>query len=85
MPNRVTTWVLVMEHAGRLDQARDYYQQALEIDPGNMEVMGHLARVYVKTDEHGERLRELLRELALGGGGNDWDVWARRQLLRLGD
>ena len=74
---------LVMEGVGRLDQAKAYYEQALAIDPDNLEAMGHLARVYVKTDEQGESLRELLRELALGGNEQGWDVWARQQLIRM--
>ncbi|MCP4589427.1 MAG: tetratricopeptide repeat protein [bacterium] len=76
---------LVLEQVGRLDQARDCYEQALGIDPDNIEVMGHLARVYVKSGEEDGKLHELLEELALGGNEQGWDVWARSQLLRIGE
>jgi Flp pilus assembly protein TadD len=74
----------VMEQVGRYPLAEQYYQEALEIDPSNIEVMGHLARVYIKSGKKGEDVMFLLRELALRGDGEDWQVWARLQLATLG-
>ena len=71
----------LMERAGRLDRAEQCYEEALAISPDDIEVMGHLARVYVKTQRRPERLRELLKELAYRSDANGWDVWARRKLM----
>ncbi|MBN1513545.1 MAG: tetratricopeptide repeat protein [Phycisphaerae bacterium] len=75
---------LVMEHVGRLDEAEGYYKDALSIEPENVAVMGHLARVYVKTQKQPAELETLLKDLALRSEGEDWQVWARQQLLKLG-
>jgi Flp pilus assembly protein TadD len=76
---------IVMERANRLADAEDCYREALEIDPHNVEVMCHLARVYVKTDKRDASLRDLLRELAYRSDDEDWNTWARQWLIRLGN
>jgi len=75
---------LVMERVGNLDQAVAHYEEALQLDADNVEVMGHLARAYVKRGSEPEDLRKLLKRLSLQDHGGAWDLWARRQLLRLG-
>ena len=75
---------LVFEHVGNLDGAIAEYKKALKIDPNNVQVMGHLARAYVKSGEKSDDLRKLLKRLAFQNPGGTWDQWARRQLLTLG-
>lgn len=72
---------LVFEHVGRLEDAEKWYAEALEIEPQNIEVMGHLARVYVKANKKSAKLKDLLAELAYRGEGG-WDQWATEQLLK---
>ena len=69
---------------GNLDGAIAEYEEALEIDPNNVQVMGHLARAYVKSGEKSEDLRKLLKRLSFQNPGGTWDQWARTQLLTLG-
>ena len=75
---------LVFERVGNLDGAIAEYEKALEIDPNNVQVMGHLARAYVKSGEEPEDLRKLLKRLSFQNPGGTWDQWARTQLLTLG-
>jgi Flp pilus assembly protein TadD len=72
------------EHIGRMDLAVDEYEAALEIDPSHMEAMRHLARAYIKTDQNRANARSLLERLLLVSDDEQWDSWARGQLIRLG-
>jgi Flp pilus assembly protein TadD len=71
----------LLEKTGDYAGAEELYEHALELSPDDIEVMGHLARVYVKTKRKPERLQELLKELAYRSDANGWDAWARRKLL----
>ncbi len=71
---------LVMERVGRLDEAIGFYTESLELSPDNIEVMGHLARAYVKSDRKDAEARHLLEALAYRGT-EGWDLWAREQLI----
>jgi len=73
----------LMERVGHLDEAEKFYSEALSIEPENVEIMGHLARVYLKADRRDETVRELLRKLALRADRGTWDRWARQWLIRL--
>ena len=75
---------LVMEKVAHLDDAIAHYKEALDLDPGNVEVMGHLARTYIKARQKPQELRNLLKTLAFQNPGGTWDQWARRRLLALG-
>ncbi|MBI4717929.1 MAG: tetratricopeptide repeat protein [Planctomycetes bacterium] len=76
---------LLYENIGRLDRAAEAYEEALELDPGNLATMRHLARTYVKADRHDDRVKQLLERLL---GTTDvepaWDYWVRGQLIRVG-
>jgi len=74
---------LIYERAGRIDQAIGHYAESLKLSPENIEVMGHLARAYVKSDRRDVTVCDLLKELAYRGS-EGWDLWARAQLVRLG-
>ena len=76
---------LLMERVGRLEDAADLYDEALAINPDNVEVMGHLARVYIKSDRHDAKLRNILEKLVYRSEDKEWDQWARRWLIRLDD
>lgn len=74
---------LVMERVGQLDEAIAHYENALQIDADNVEVMGHLARAYVKTGKKSDDLRTFLKKIAFQNPGHSWDQWARRQMLAM--
>lgn len=73
----------LMEKMGRFEEAEGHYEAALAIDDGNVEVIGHLARVYVKQDRRDERVISLLKKLAFQSDVGDWNRWARMWLVKL--
>lgn len=73
----------LMERVGHLDEAEKFYSEALSIEPENVEIMGHLARVYLKADRRDETVRELLRKVAMRADHGSWDRWARQWLIKL--
>lgn len=75
----------LMEHVGRLEDAEQCYTEALALDPENIEIMGHLARVYIKSQRRDATVRELLQKLATRADRGAWDQWAREWLMRLSD
>jgi len=75
---------LVYESLGHLDEAITEYENALRIDPQNAVAMRHLARTCVKADQKGEKLKSVLEKLLLVSSDQQWDVWVRGQLIRLG-
>jgi tetratricopeptide (TPR) repeat protein len=75
---------LAYENAGRLSQAIDEYESALQLQTDHAVAMRHLARAYVKTGRTDDRLTRLLERLLLSPGDPQWDRWARGQLVRIG-
>jgi len=73
----------LLERVGRLDEAEECYREALELEPDNEEIMGHLARVYIKAERRDQTVRKLLTKLATRADRGEWDRWAREWLIRI--
>lgn len=74
---------LVLERARRLDEAVTQYQAALEMAPDHPEILGNLLRARLRRGEHGDDLREQLKELILKDDRPQWVQWAKSQHARL--
>jgi len=73
----------LLERVGNHEGAEESYREALALEPENIEVMGHLARVYIKTGRRDQTTRDLLTKLATRADRGSWDRWAREWLMRL--
>jgi Flp pilus assembly protein TadD len=73
---------LVLEVTQQLDEAATYYQQALDLEPGNPEILGNLIRARLSRGDHPADLRHLLRELLQKDTRPQWQKWAQDQLAR---
>jgi Tfp pilus assembly protein PilF len=71
---------LLEEDGSKLDRAIELYRQALELDPGNLEYKGNLARAMSKRGESSDEHRQLLEEIARKDIRREWMLWARREL-----
>lgn len=71
---------MVYEQADKLDQAIEYYQMALDIQPTNPHVLGNLARARIRYGDPIEAVRPLLEELRFADKRPDWLAWAAEQL-----
>lgn len=83
MPNQAepkNNLAMVLEAAGKPDEAAAYYEAALKIQPENPEFIGNLARLYVKSKKDPQKTRELLHEIILKDTRPRWTTWAREQL-----
>lgn len=74
---------LVLEQAGKLDDAIDRYRNALNIQPDNPQLIGNLARAKHQRGDKDEEQRELLEDILLKDTRPDWKRWAREQVNRL--
>lgn len=72
---------LVMEAAGRLDDAVKYYDEAVAMEADNPTFVGNDARARVRRGETDGRLDELLAKLVLFDDRPRWAEWAKEKLL----
>jgi Tfp pilus assembly protein PilF len=75
---------LVLERAGRLDDARSAYLTALDADPRHMPSIEALASLEIRSGESSPETIERLKIIALEGSSPAWREWARERLLRTG-
>jgi Tfp pilus assembly protein PilF len=75
---------LVLEKAGRTDEALTTYAAALEVYPNHIPTIQALARLQVRSGHTDERTAGFLDEIALRGETETWRTWARNQRIRLG-
>lgn len=68
---------IVMETAGRTDEALAAYEAALEVYPDYLPAIMGAARLTQSTARSSERLREWLEEIALRAEDHRWADWAR--------
>ncbi len=73
---------LVLEQAGRIDEAIDMYATALEVYPNHLPSTQALARAQLRYNRADATTRDHLDEIALRGDDR-WRNWARLQLARL--
>jgi Flp pilus assembly protein TadD len=75
---------LALEAAGKLDDAVDYYDQALKIEPDNPQYVGNAARARIRRGDKDAKVRDLLTKLVSVDTRPDWVQWAREKLALLG-
>jgi tetratricopeptide (TPR) repeat protein len=73
---------LVLESAGRAEDALDAYASALEVYPDHIAAIQGLVRLQLKRDRPDGSTRPRLAEIALRGTSPEWRTWARGQLAR---
>ncbi len=71
---------MVLEAVGKLDEAAQRYEEALELQPDDIETVASLARTYIRDGKKNERTRELLEEIVLNDDRPQWRSWAQEQL-----
>lgn len=74
---------LVLEKAGRIDQAFATYDTALEVYPEHIPTMQALSRLQLRTGRADDRTARMLDEVAIRGETSAWREWARSQRARL--
>ena len=70
---------LVYEKAHQLDQAVEWYQKAIEMDPDAPEILGNLARARLRRGDSDHELKKLLEGLAVKDPRPEWSRWAEEQ------
>lgn len=74
---------MVFEAVGKLEEAEQWYADALALVPDSAEVAGNLARVRIRRDRKDQRTVELLEKIVLKSESSRWTQWAREQLSRI--
>jgi Flp pilus assembly protein TadD len=83
LPDPRMNLALVLERAGRTDQALAQYSTALEVYPDHLPTLQALARLQLRSGRADDRTRHALEEVALRGETQEWRDWAHGQLTRL--
>lgn len=73
---------LVLETAGRNDEALAMYTTALEVYPDHLPSMQGLVRLQIRTSQRDDRTRRYLDEIALRADSDLWRRWAKFQAAR---
>jgi tetratricopeptide (TPR) repeat protein len=68
---------LLHEEADRLEEAAEFYLQALQIDPRSPIAVGNLVRVKVKQESDQIEIHSMLRDLVLIDTRLEWIEWAQ--------
>lgn len=76
---------LVMERAGRHDDALAAYSSAVESAPSHLGAVQALTSLEIRTGRLTGQTRERLKTIASQGTDTTWRTWARDKLLRAGD
>jgi Tfp pilus assembly protein PilF len=82
-PDPRVNLALVLERAGRLDDAKANYESALKEYPEYLPAIQGLARLTVKSGRTDERLAHWLQVVALSSDEPTWRDWANAQHTRL--
>jgi len=72
---------LVLETAGRTNEALATYATALEVYPGHIHTIQALARLQVRSGNTGSRTAALLDTIAMRGETEQWRTWARERRI----
>ena len=74
---------LVMESAGRTEDALKGYASALEVYPDHIAAIQGLVRLQIKRNRTDGSTKTRLADVALRGTSEQWRTWARDRLNRL--
>jgi Flp pilus assembly protein TadD len=75
---------LVLEEAGKLDDAVDSYDQAIKMQPDNPQFVGNSARARIRRGDKDAKVRDLLTKVVSNDTRADWVLWAREKLVLMG-
>ncbi len=75
---------ILLEEAGRLDEAEQEYQQALALNPNYLEPHANLAMLYERTGQREKAISHWLKRYELGDPYDPWTHRAEERLLALG-
>jgi len=75
---------MVFETVGRLDEAQQWYDKALALEPEEVEIAANLARIHTRKSINNERTRELLAMVVMKDQRSEWVRWARGRLAMIG-
>lgn len=73
---------LVLEQAGRYDDAMDACRTALEIAPDHIAAIQALAKLQVRTGRTCTDTPHYLQEISLRGESDAWRRWARSEMVK---
>lgn len=73
---------LVLEKAGRIDEALSAYQSALEVQPEHLPAIQGLTRLQVRYGRQDDGTRDHLEAIAMRGD-EQWRSWARIELTKV--
>lgn len=74
---------MVLERAGRMNDALEGYAAALDIAPGYMPALQGKASLCIRLNKPDDTLQASLSEIALRGTTEKWRLWAKSRLLRM--
>jgi Flp pilus assembly protein TadD len=75
---------LVLETAGKLNEAVAEYDDALKMEPDNPQFLGNDARARVRRGDNDQKIRDLLQRVIEVDTRPDWVDWARQRLVLMG-
>lgn len=75
---------ILLEDAGRLDEAERAYQQALSLNPNYLEPHANLAMLYDRAGQREKAIFHWLKRYELGDPYDPWTHRAEERLLALG-
>lgn len=84
-PDPRVNLALTLERAGRVDDAIDHYESALEVYPGHIPSTQGLLRLQIRHDRTDSGTIRMLEEIAISGETEEWREWAKRELSLLRD
>ena len=79
-PEPLNNLGLVLEMAGEIDKAVEKYEDALNLQPDNLEMLANLVRARLRRGDQGNEVDGLLVELVLKDTRPEWKQWAKSQL-----
>ncbi len=73
---------ILYEITGRYGLAEEELQEALSLSPGDIEIVGQLARLHVRQDKHTQNTLAWLQTVVSQDDDAEWRRWARLELIR---
>ncbi len=73
---------LVLERAGRTDEALATYATALEVYPNHIPTLQAITRLQLRLGKADDHLNDQLADIALRGETPQWREWARLQMAK---
>ncbi|MCP4003689.1 MAG: hypothetical protein GY725_05790 [bacterium] len=74
---------MTLDHSGRLEEAFEAYETALEVSPGYLPAIQGIARAAVRSRRDDARLKGWLDAIAIETTNESWRDWARLEATRL--